>query len=522
MDAAQNRFSHDELHYLGMPYPQTHPDWLCAVGTLCGMRPAPVDRCRVLELACGDGNNIIPMAYTLPGSTFCGMDFAAEPLAAGQRLADAVGLPNLRLEVRDILDFPAGAGEFDYIIAHGFYSWCPPAVRERLLGVCAEHLSPQGIAFVSFNAYPGYHRKDLERNLILFHLAHTAARTPAEQAREALGALDFVANSQPGDNGYRAALKAAREEYAQQIEKSAGGPAWFHHDLLATFNAPAYFHQFMDHAGRHRLQFVCDGTLRLPRMLPLPPETLQVLQSMQEDVISQEQYLDFILCPPFRLVLLCRDDVALDRTCGPQAMRDLLISARLSPEKEGETEPGAPELFVCPKGSVSVSHPDGKAALHQLRAAWPRGISFRELAEGQSSSGTAEGLAEFLLRLCVNHLAAIRSRESIAALKPGVRPEASAVARKQAGSSMPVANLYHEEVKLELASRHLLGLLDGTRNRSELAAGMRAWILSGQAGREHGREKNPAARGTMPSLHKVEADLEANLQRAAEVGLLIG
>jgi methyltransferase-like protein len=530
MSAAQDRFSHDELHYLGQPYPQTHPDWLCALGRIHGMRPAAVDRCRVLELACGDGNNLIPMAYALPGSTFHGLDFAAAPLAAGQRLADSLGLSNLLLEARDLLDFPAAAGEFDYIIAHGFYSWCPPEVRERLLAVCSAHLSPQGIAFISFNAYPGYHHKELERNLILFHLAHTEARSPTEQAQEALGILGFVAHSQLQDNAYKAILAGAKEGYARQIDNSAGGPGWFHHDLLATYNTPVYFHQFMDHAERHGLQFVCDGLPRVPRLMGLPPDTLRVLESMQDDIVTREQYLDFILCSPFRQVLLCRGNVALDHTYTPAGMQDLLVAATLIPEKGGNSDPGplatssapdAPEVFVCPKGNVSVTHPDGKATLRRLQAAWPAGVPFRELEAKQSSAGTAQELTDFLLRLCASQLATLRSRESIAALTPGERPEASAVARKQAESSTLVTNLYHEEIKLELTARHLLRLLDGTRTRAGLSVAMHAWIATGQAARDYAAEKNRARPGTLPALRTLEGDLDVNLLRMAKIGLLI-
>ena len=82
---SSDRFSYDELPYIGRSYLQTHPDQLAAVARLHGMTPAPVERCRVLELACCDGTNLMPMAYTLPESTFLGVDFAAGPLAAGRR-----------------------------------------------------------------------------------------------------------------------------------------------------------------------------------------------------------------------------------------------------------------------------------------------------------------------------------------------------------------------------------------------------------------------------------------------------
>ena len=122
---------------------------------LLGMQPAPVGKCRVLELGCGDGANLLPMAYLLPDSRFYGIDLAAKPIAQGVAHAAELGVSNLRLEAMDIMDFPADAGEFDYIIVHGIYSWVPEFVREKILAICAAHLAPQGIAYVSYKTYPG-------------------------------------------------------------------------------------------------------------------------------------------------------------------------------------------------------------------------------------------------------------------------------------------------------------------------------------------------------------------------------
>ncbi len=49
--------SYDLVPYESRP---THPDRLAIVTTLFGMRP-PVNRCRVLELGCASGGNLIPI-----------------------------------------------------------------------------------------------------------------------------------------------------------------------------------------------------------------------------------------------------------------------------------------------------------------------------------------------------------------------------------------------------------------------------------------------------------------------------
>src|SRR5579872_907571 len=161
---------YDEVPYRTLPQKQTHPDRLGAIGKLFGMNPAPVRGCRVLEVGCGNASNLIPMAYALPESQFTGIDLAAEAMAAGQHTVAALKLSNCRLELADICNIGAEYGEFDYIVAHGVYSWVPAHVRDRLLALCAERLAPQGIAYISYNAYPGRHMRQMLREMMLYHI----------------------------------------------------------------------------------------------------------------------------------------------------------------------------------------------------------------------------------------------------------------------------------------------------------------------------------------------------------------
>jgi cyclopropane fatty-acyl-phospholipid synthase-like methyltransferase len=151
-----------------VPYPtgsqvQTHPDRLATIATLFGMSPKPVEECRVLELACGNGGNLIPMAYALPRSTFVGIDLAAGAIDAGRTVIRRLELRNITLLQQDLRTLPSDFGTFDYIIAHGVYAWVAPPVQDWILAVCRGHLAPQGVAFVSYNAFPGSHLRIMVR-----------------------------------------------------------------------------------------------------------------------------------------------------------------------------------------------------------------------------------------------------------------------------------------------------------------------------------------------------------------------
>ena len=132
--------SYNDVPYTSSPDPARHPDRLATVATLLGLDVAPVATCRVLELACGDGANLVPIASTLPAATFVGFDFAARPIARAQRMIGELGLANVRALELDLRDVPHDFGTFDYIIAHGLYSWVPANLRAHVMPLIARHL----------------------------------------------------------------------------------------------------------------------------------------------------------------------------------------------------------------------------------------------------------------------------------------------------------------------------------------------------------------------------------------------
>ncbi len=108
--------AYDTTPYAGAPYCQTHPSLLAAFGCLYGLSPTPPANSRVLEMGCGDGGNIIPMAYEFSTSEFIGIDLSSVQIGIGQKQVDSLGLENVRLETRSILEMGAADGKFDYII----------------------------------------------------------------------------------------------------------------------------------------------------------------------------------------------------------------------------------------------------------------------------------------------------------------------------------------------------------------------------------------------------------------------
>src|SRR6476646_9674216 len=102
--------SYDRVPYPRHSYVFTHPDRLATLATLHGMSPPPVDRCRVLELGCASGANLIPMAYAIPASEFVGIDSSARQIAEGEQFIEALRLKNIQLIVGDLCTLEKRAG----------------------------------------------------------------------------------------------------------------------------------------------------------------------------------------------------------------------------------------------------------------------------------------------------------------------------------------------------------------------------------------------------------------------------
>ena len=161
--------AYDEVLYVGHPFAYTHPDRLATLAIVHGVEAAPVPTCRVLEIGCGDGANIVPMAATFPDAEFVGCDYAARPVARAQQMVADLGLRNIRILQLDLRDIPPDAGSFDYIIVHGLYSWIPLEVRRHLMPVIARHLAPNGVAYVSYNAFPGCRVRQAAWDMLRLH-----------------------------------------------------------------------------------------------------------------------------------------------------------------------------------------------------------------------------------------------------------------------------------------------------------------------------------------------------------------
>jgi methyltransferase-like protein/SAM-dependent methyltransferase len=482
--------SYDEVPYPLYSHSQTHPAELATLARLHSLSPAPIEHCRVLEIGCAGGGNIIPMAYGLPGSEFLGIDYSPRQIEQGQQLAGALKLKNVRLVTLDLMDFdPAGMGLFDYVIAHGFYSWVPGPVREKLMEVCQRHLAPQGIAYISFNAYPGWKGMSAIRDMLLYRTRDMAE--PDQRAGQAHHFLDFLAEFTASAQRVSTSITYAHAEYLKTVLNTTkkGDEAYFLHDILEETNDPVYFHEFAAQAGRYGLQYLTDSDFRASLPNILPPPVAETLNTMARSRVDWEQYCDFLSNRMFRQSLLCRQELPVNLKVDLDVLRTFRLGSMARPE--GQVDPGqvAVQKFVAPDGaSLSTDHPVSKAALHILSGLWPQTAAFDDLfeqarrtpgiatREPASQQADLDALAGNLLKAfsLSSRLVSLTVHEPVFCPKVSERPVASEWARLQSRHTNQVTTLRHMRYALEPHERFVLERLDGDHDRPSIVSALLA------------------------------------------------
>lgn len=447
-------------NYPTKPFRICRIDRMEALARLMGLDPVASTAARVLEIGGGTGGNLMPMAEAFPGSRFVCVDLSGDQIARGERVRQAAGLANVQLIAMNLMDIDASFGEFDYIIAHGVYSWVPPAVKARLLDVLSERLSPRGIAYASYNVKPGWYRRAAMRDMMLYHTR--AYDTQSEKVKHGRSLLDFLA---AGARDNELAWKDVLGQHAEVMHRMSEAEVTV--DFLGDINDALYFHEMAAQIGQRGLTYLCD--IPFSAMVPdhIPPDALGALEKLGDDVIRREQYLDFLKNRPFRASLMVRAGAPITRNLELKRMLDWNIGSRAEIEEAKPDIEGTDAVtYRVGKGKADVTTVPTKRAMGAITAASPGSLKLSEVVA--AAGPDAARVAVELFQLFSYDIVDLWPYPDPFVVEPGEKPRATGLSRAMSTLGPRVTNLRHEAVDLDDAERALLPLLDGTRAQAEL------------------------------------------------------
>lgn len=330
--------SYDDFLYVSKPFSNTCITSLMAKALIYGLDPVPVEDARVLELGSSCGGNIIPQALYNPSTTFTGIDLSPTQVKHGNELIESMGLKNITLLEKDIMDIDDSFGTFDYIIVHGIWSWVPDVVKDKILNICSRNLSDRGIAYVSYNTYPGWKRLEQLRDIMLYSEKHAPNDSLQERTVYTKNVLKLIAETMKLDER---STKISDYKIKNINRVLQSNDYYVGHEYLEAINDPVYVSEFIERAQEQGCAYIGDETLNRSFITWLDSNVENNIRTLARDsYIDKEQYYDYVYDTQFRMALLTKcsneDKISHDERVEKKVLDTLYFNNAL------DEEPGVP------------------------------------------------------------------------------------------------------------------------------------------------------------------------------------
>ena len=471
--------SYDAIPYPSLPIDAMHPDHLYSIAKLFRLDAPLPDNASILELGCASGGHIIPIAVQMPDAKIVGVDLSRKQIAAGQRTVDALGLKNLKLIAMDFQRLDASLGQFDYILCHGVFSWVPPEAQQCILQICQARLSTNGVAYISYNAYPGWFARGMIRQMMLPYVSQLPDIESRLQQARAL--LSFIVESTENQNTpYSQSLK-------NELDLLAKNPdSYLFHEHLEENNHPMFFYQFMELATAHQLQFLGESILATMITSNLAPKADISLKKLTTSLIEQSQYMDFATNRMFRQSLLCHSAQNLERHLNSDRLEGCRFAGKYQiddPSTANNLSNGVEIIFKNANGrTIQTKDPVLKSLLFTVTEAWPGSLTACEICErmakklsehlivGQRELVSIENLVNSsMLHMVLRGDLAFRFLPDRFVMDISDRPIVSALARLQATQGSMLTTQRHTVVHADPLTRMVVPVVDGSRTQEGIA-----------------------------------------------------
>ncbi len=476
-DSGEETNSYDNVPYESYCYPVTHPERLYTVAKLFGLNPPDFRKARVLELGCAAGGNLIPMAVMYPEGEYTGIDLSGEQIGRAIHQKDKMKLSNIQFHCMDIMDITKKFGAYDYIVVHGILSWVPQDVANKILDVCRDNLTENGLAVVSYNTLPGWNFVKSLREMMLYHCSRFS--DPKAVVNQARLFLDFLSENTGSNTVYKQFIDSERGMLSKVND------TYLFHDHLEAHNRQYYFHEIIKMTGERGLGYVGDASLTSMFIGNMPKGAMEKLKDVS-DIVQQEQYMDFITNRRFRTTILCHASQKPNRSLPGSRIFDFYLSGSFKPAEDG-AELEERMNFVTKQGNRGFqTHSKVTGALMLATSDMPARYRMADLVAAASKKygldedevrKAAEGSG---LPLVMSGLLGIHSGDALHAVNVSKKPKAFEVARYQASlpGTTKLTNAAGDTIQTDVFNNHIIRYLDGKNDLKAIEGKLVAHAMS--------------------------------------------
>lgn len=318
-----------DVPYTSEYYEHLSPAVMNYVAALGGYRPRPAKRLfTYCELGCGNGVTTVILAASNPGARFVGIDANAAHIDAARDLSGRCGVRNATFHACTVgealrMDLPS----FDFIGAHGLWSWVGDAARAEIVAFVERSLKPGALLSLSYNALPGCAEMIALREMMLAYADHKGGGT-LERLRNGLAYVRFMAENRSGFFERRPELAARIDELMRSDVR------YLAHEYFTPNWKPEYFAAVARRLAPQGLLYAgsCPPELNYTD-LSIPERFRPFFDSSPNRAVF-ETHRDFVQDTRFRIDIFARSSSARGGDAWSSGLFDGVVFAPLVPAEQ--------------------------------------------------------------------------------------------------------------------------------------------------------------------------------------------
>lgn len=275
-------------YVVDVPYPtfvhrQMMPLWLSTITQLNGfITPNMQKPFRYLELGCGMGIHLHLTAVANPQGKFVGVDFNGEHLEVAYEGLDTTKINNLEFihsNFENLLE--QNLEPFDFIVAHGVWSWITPKYQHAIVKIINKLLKPKGILYCSYMSHPGAtHFSSIQKLM-----TEMARNLKGDSSTKAVQGLHLARKIASANQGLFEKIPSLEHDLAKLAQEK---PAYIAHDFLSEHWQPQHSADMIGLFGKQKLSYIGGaGILENLDRITLSPEIQRLVSSLPLNTLQE-------------------------------------------------------------------------------------------------------------------------------------------------------------------------------------------------------------------------------------------